>query len=586
MLASAANRFETPLPAGAICPATRRRRRPTAAAPTTPTCSAPTGAGARPRATTRSRGRRSRPRYRTDPRARSPTASRSSPARSRRAARCTSARRAARTGSGAPGSTSPGATLEFNDLGYLERKNDYQALPRRSTTGRSTLVVARARRGPALQRQPARDARRPRTVERDQAGRRQVDAHELLVALLQRPRPRPPTSTIARRATAPRWNAPPSAGVSADIATDPRRPLTGWSAVDASTCARRRRHLRRERAHLAARAVAAGAGAAADRRLRERRAPLRREGQPSRPGAGRSRTSSAPRPRPASARRCAPPTPSRPSCRCSCTRSCSSRASTTIRCSRSRSRRAAIVRLADLEPLRRAGRCRARCPTPRRATLNVNVVLRWEYRLGSTLFLVYTRAQNPALTPSPERRELRAAAAAPGPRRRQRAHAQARLLVRLTRRAAGAELCGRATAKPPHAAARGARIRRAAADSPPPAALAPGCNLPLRRMSRPQPKKPEDSHDSQHDARPLAPRPHDRLGPGGDAGQQARQQAAHGRGGPRGRHAKEPAKADAPKTDAPKKEKKAKKDKAPKGDATKTEGAKEMKAPAPAPETK
>jgi hypothetical protein len=34
------------------------------------------------------------------------------------------------------------------------------------------------------------------------------------------------------------------------------------------------------------------------------------------------------------------------------------------------------------------------------ATLNVNVVLRWEFRLGSTLFLVYTRAQTPPLTPS------------------------------------------------------------------------------------------------------------------------------------------------------------------------------------------
>jgi hypothetical protein len=34
------------------------------------------------------------------------------------------------------------------------------------------------------------------------------------------------------------------------------------------------------------------------------------------------------------------------------------------------------------------------------ATLNVNLVLRWEYRLGSTLFLVYTRAQNPALMPA------------------------------------------------------------------------------------------------------------------------------------------------------------------------------------------
>jgi len=51
---------------------------------------------------------------------------------------------------------------------------------------------------------------------------------------------------------------------------------------------------------------------------------------------------------------------------------------------------------------------------------------------------------------------------------------------------------------------------------------------------------------------------------------------------PAGDAAKDGAKADAPKTDAPKKEKKAKKEKAPKGDATKTE----MKAPAPAPETK
>ena len=50
--------------------------------------------------------------------------------------------------------------------------------------------------------------------------------------------------------------------------------------------------------------------------------------------------------------------------------------------------------------------------------------------------------------------------------------------------------------------------------------------------------------------------------------------------------AKEGAKADAPKTDAPKKEKKVKKEKAPKGDAAKPEGSKEMKAPAPAPETK
>ncbi len=40
-------------------------------------------------------------------------------------------------------------------------------------------------------------------------------------------------------------------------------------------------------------------------------------------------------------------------------------------------------------------------PDTEQATLNVNLVLRWEYRLGSTLFLVYTRAQTPALTVGP-----------------------------------------------------------------------------------------------------------------------------------------------------------------------------------------
>jgi hypothetical protein len=40
-------------------------------------------------------------------------------------------------------------------------------------------------------------------------------------------------------------------------------------------------------------------------------------------------------------------------------------------------------------------------PDTEQATLNVNLVLRWEYRLGSTLFFVYTRAQTPALTVPP-----------------------------------------------------------------------------------------------------------------------------------------------------------------------------------------
>jgi hypothetical protein len=54
-----------------------------------------------------------------------------------------------------------------------------------------------------------------------------------------------------------------------------------------------------------------------------------------------------------------------------------------------------IVRLADLTMPDTSGAM----PDTERATLNVNVVLRWEYRLGSTLFLVYTRAQTPALVP-------------------------------------------------------------------------------------------------------------------------------------------------------------------------------------------
>jgi hypothetical protein len=40
-------------------------------------------------------------------------------------------------------------------------------------------------------------------------------------------------------------------------------------------------------------------------------------------------------------------------------------------------------------------------PDTEEATLNVNLVLRWEYRLGSTLFFVYSRAQTPALTVAP-----------------------------------------------------------------------------------------------------------------------------------------------------------------------------------------
>jgi hypothetical protein len=37
-------------------------------------------------------------------------------------------------------------------------------------------------------------------------------------------------------------------------------------------------------------------------------------------------------------------------------------------------------------------------PDFEQAALNLNVVFRWEYRLGSTLFLVYSRSQVPELS--------------------------------------------------------------------------------------------------------------------------------------------------------------------------------------------
>lgn len=44
-----------------------------------------------------------------------------------------------------------------------------------------------------------------------------------------------------------------------------------------------------------------------------------------------------------------------------------------------------------------SGRRWRRPRTRKDAVLNANVVLRWEWRLGSTLYLVYTRAQSPAI---------------------------------------------------------------------------------------------------------------------------------------------------------------------------------------------
>jgi hypothetical protein len=51
------------------------------------------------------------------------------------------------------------------------------------------------------------------------------------------------------------------------------------------------------------------------------------------------------------------------------------------------------VRISELQPI-----APWMVPDTQQAVLNLNAVLRWEYRLGSTIYLVYTRAQSPALT--------------------------------------------------------------------------------------------------------------------------------------------------------------------------------------------
>jgi hypothetical protein len=56
-----------------------------------------------------------------------------------------------------------------------------------------------------------------------------------------------------------------------------------------------------------------------------------------------------------------------------------------------------VVHIADLRPAPPP----AGNPDFEQAALNVNVVLRWEYRLGSLLFLVYQRAQIPSVTLAP-----------------------------------------------------------------------------------------------------------------------------------------------------------------------------------------
>jgi hypothetical protein len=71
------------------------------------------------------------------------------------------------------------------------------------------------------------------------------------------------------------------------------------------------------------------------------------------------------------------------------------------------------VRLRDLTPTDAVARER---PDFERAALNASLLLRWEYRLGSTLYVVYTRSQIPDVTLAPDERptlDLRALPRAP-----------------------------------------------------------------------------------------------------------------------------------------------------------------------------
>jgi hypothetical protein len=54
-----------------------------------------------------------------------------------------------------------------------------------------------------------------------------------------------------------------------------------------------------------------------------------------------------------------------------------------------------VVHLADLRP---TAQLPSTTPDVEEGVFNLNVVLRWEYRLGSTLYFVYTRSQSPDLT--------------------------------------------------------------------------------------------------------------------------------------------------------------------------------------------
>ena len=207
-----------------------------------------------------------------------------------------------------------------------------------------------------------------------------------------------PTTTIARSGDGTALSAPPPPALRR-LRLRSAPPPHGWSAVATSTSASGGGVSLQRDGRLTWRALPQlEIELVSDRQLRSGQPRYVVHGPPPSPR-HRRHISSARRPPTAWARRCAPPTRSRRSCRCSSTRSCSWRACDygPFFTSGAEDRRARPH--SPTAGRRRAGA--AGDPDTEQATLNVNVVLRWEYRLGSTLFVVYTRAQNPALRPPP-----------------------------------------------------------------------------------------------------------------------------------------------------------------------------------------
>ena len=409
-------------------PARRPARRPaaTAAAPTTPTCSAPTGAGARRgRLLGRVAGGR-HARCERPARARSPTARPSCPA----AFAGGGSLYVGKEG-GAHWLWSAWQHLAGRDAGVQRRRlpGTQERLPGvrgARATGRWSRGGCTVETTTSLQLQLARDAGRPQPV--DELGLRDVRAAS--------PTSGRSTSTCTRAARyfddretgdGTALQRPASAGVD--------RRGRHRSAAAADGVAVRARRLRRGggvifglSGRLTLRALPQlELDVHPDRRLRERRAALRREG----------RAALAPRTDAISVRHADRGQPGRDAARgLHLHPELSLQLYTQLflarvhygPCFTVTQPAGGRVRLADLPPTRRPP---GRSPTRERATLNINLVLRWEYRLGSTLFVVYTRAQDPALTPAPNGASFELRPLLPGPRRRQRAHGQAGLLVRV-----------------------------------------------------------------------------------------------------------------------------------------------------------